>query len=139
MMKLSEATVKRQVRYYLDRKGYREADSRERHETGPDLTMRCRSNGRCVIIEAKGDTAAKSGMENKILAALGQTLTRFKQHPNYYFGLAVPSSWKPRLLGKLQYDVMRALNLVLYFVDESGAVEEVGKGKFRASKAAATR
>lgn len=80
---LTEAQVKRHTKYFLDAKGYKETDSRELHETGPDLVMRDRRNGRFVIIEAKGETGAKSEMETKILGALAQTVTRFKSHPNY--------------------------------------------------------
>jgi hypothetical protein len=130
---LTEAQVKRYTKSYLDKK-YKEVDSRERHEHGIDLKMRGRDNGRFVIIEAKGDSKAKSGMENKILSALGQTVARFKKHDNYSFGIAVPATWRRRLLGKVNKDAMRALHLVLFFVNENGKVIEVRSSSLTRAK-----
>lgn len=131
---LTEAQVKRHTKRHLDRQNYMEVDSRERHETGIDLKMRKRDNGRFLLVEAKGESAAKSGMENKILSALGQTVTRFKKHDNYSFGIALPASWKKRVLGKISKDAMRALHLVLFLVHEDGKVTEVRSGSLARAK-----
>ena len=133
---LTEAQVKRATKYYLDKKGYKEIDSRELHETGPDLKMRDRRNGRTITIEAKGVSDAKSGMENKIVTALGQSVARFHSHPNYFLGIAVPIEWKRRMLRKLNRDAMSALQIVLYFVREDGSVEEVSPRSYRRHAAA---
>jgi len=128
---ISEADVKRAVQRHLDGKGYKVVDSREKHETGADLIMRGRRNGRYIIIEAKGETGAKSEQENKIIHALGQIVTKFRKHPNYFFGLAFPCGWKQRIGKKINRDAMAALNLVIYLVRENGSVEEIGRGRYK--------
>lgn len=133
---LTEAQVKRFTKYYLDGKGYKEIDGRELHETGPDLVMGDRRNGRRITIEAKGDSSAKSGMENKILAALGQSVARFRGHPNHFLGIAVPRAWKQRLLGKIPRDAMRALQIIIYLVADDGTVEAVSPRSYHRSKVA---
>ena len=109
-----------------------EKDSKELHECGVDLIMVYRDGGRYIVIEAKGETGAKSEMENKIIHAIGQIVTKFRKHPNYYHGLAFPDHWKDRLAGKLNYDAVAALNIVVYLVKDNGAVCEIGKQKYRA-------
>jgi hypothetical protein len=133
---ITEAQIKRSVRSHLDAKGYKEVDSRELHERGPDLVFKDRRNGRRITIEAKGDSRAKSGMENKILTAMGQTLARFHSNPNYYMGIAVPFSWKKRMLGKLPQAAMRQLQVIVYLVKDNGQVEEISTRTYRKRAAA---
>jgi hypothetical protein len=125
--KITEPAIKRAVKKYLDSKGYMEVDSRELHEQGPDIVMRGRNNGRFITIEAKGQSQAKSEKETKILSAIGQTVTRFKKHPNYIYGLAFPYDWKSRVAKKISYDAMAALNMYIYLVKENGTVIEINR------------
>lgn len=129
---IKEPKVKRAVQRYLARKGYIYVDSREQHETGADLIMRGRHNGRYVTVEAKGETGAKSKQDNKIIHAIGQIVTKFRRHPNYFHGLAFPIGWKQRVGKKINRDAMVALNLVVYLVRDNGKVLEVNRQRYRA-------
>lgn len=123
-----EPAVKRAVEMYMDRRSYRKVDSRERHETGIDLTFKHRGGGRHLYVEAKGDSSAKSGMENKLIAGLGQIVAKFKRsHENHRFALAVPEHWRKRAQLKLSPAAMKAPNLEPIFVDGSGRVGRLGR------------
>jgi len=123
--KITEPFVKRAVKRYLDAKNYKEIDSRELNEVGPDIVMKRRDNGRYIIIEAKGESNAKSEMENKILNVIGQIVKRYTNRSNYYYGVALPVTWKKRLPKKIGYDALKALHLIIYLVDINGNVEEI--------------
>lgn len=122
---LTEPDVKLAVLKSLQEKGYKVKDLREMNKTGPDLHMVGRNNGRSIWVEAKGETGAKSEMENKIIRGIGQLVTKFRKHPNHYYALAVPYTWKKRVAAKVNRDAMRVLNLRIYLVKIDGTVIEV--------------
>ena len=122
---ITEEKVKRAIEKYMDSKGYKKVDSREKHETGCDLIFRHRAGGRFYFVEAKGESRAKSQMEAKLIRGLGQIVTKFRCHRNYFSGLAIPIAWKRRALGKIPRDAMKALNLVVFLVDEDDRVSTI--------------
>lgn len=122
---ITEEKVKRAVESFMDKKGFKKVDGREMHEHGPDLSFRNRGGGTFYHIEAKGETGAKNEMETKPIRGLGQLLKDYIRHKNHYCGLAVPASWERRVLKKVSRDAMKALNLVIFLVEESGRVREV--------------
>jgi len=122
---MRESEVKRAMRAYYDQKGFKEVDSREKHEHGWDLVFRHRGGGSYILVEAKGEGKAKAGMENNIIRGLGQIVTRFKQHRNYAHCLALPAGWKRRALKKVPKDALRVLNLRIALVGANRRVEEI--------------
>jgi hypothetical protein len=136
---MTEPVVKRAMRGYYDRKGFKEVDSRERHEPGWDLVFRHRGGGSYVFVEAKGEGKAKAGMENNIIHGLGQIVTRFKHHRNYAYCLALPAGWKRRALKKVPKDTLRVLNLRIALVDANRRVEEITLRNYDSHKAGQPR
>ena len=130
---IREESVKRAVKRYLD-KDYKEISSRELHETGIDLTFRHRKNGRFIFIEAKGERGTKADEKEKLVQGLGQLVTKFKLHDNYYFALAFPFAWGKRAFKKIGRDAMHALNMRLFLVREDGHVVEVNKKNYERMK-----
>ena len=95
---------------------------------GPDLKVRHRRmEGHYFVVEAKGEgkgEATDAKMESMI-PALGQLTLRFTSHRGRKYGLAFPSAWKRRVLGKLSQPVVSLLRLHLFFVGTDGNVEHL--------------
>lgn len=125
MKRIREEDVKRAVEKHMDAEGYKKVDSREKHEPGWDLVFRYRGGGRFYHVEAKGDSRAKSQMETKLIRGLGQIVAKFKRHKNRYYVLAIPVTWRSRALRKVPLDAMKALNLVVFLVDEKDHVIDI--------------
>jgi hypothetical protein len=103
---------------------------------GPDIHV-ADGAGHQFIIEAKGERGGlhrSSAMDTDIYIALGQLVTRFQggHRSGKNYGLAFPSSFRQRLLGKLTPQCVRLLSLHCFFVNSAGKVDHVGPRELRA-------
>lgn len=124
---LSEDQVKQAVAEHLRRQGFH-VDIRWGRERGIDLDARA-SNGRRIVIEAKGEVASDQQQGNYFLGALGELVQRMSD-PKATYGLALPGNRRYRgLVDRLPALAWQRLNLVVYLVhkqDGRPTVTELG-------------
>ena len=109
---------------------------RPTHGLGPDLKVQHRRmDGHYFIIEAKGegDGRARDAKMESILNAMGQLDTRFSGLNGRKYGLALPSAWKPRAIGKLTIAHVSERRLHLFLVDRRGRVEHLTPTQLKAA------
>ena len=143
---ITEDFVQRSLIKYLEQKGWSKSlQSAELWEQGVDIKVRNNQFARYWLIEAKGDPSTKvknpsGSMSSSFNSALGQVITRMHRNGargykyGYKFGIAFPLSFKKMILRKIPYDVMDKLNLYLFFVNNSGLVDEIDWKKMKEIK-----
>lgn len=143
---LKEQFVKRHVLKYLDKFGF--GDPKEKitdlREKGVDIKvkkLRPRPIGWYYLIECKGDPSLKvkspSGWRSSAInSALGQIISRM--HTNrkslyggYNYGVALPFSFKDKVLKKIPYYVCNRLRLSIFLVNQKGEVEKYDHRKLK--------
>jgi hypothetical protein len=129
-MSLTEDRVKNAVIVKLAKMGYEPRAIKSLTEQGVDIKARHRRYGRFFLVEAKGDppSSAKnagSGREVRLLMGLGQLMTRMQPQTGYYYGLALPVSYRATVLRRLHPLLLKHLQLHLFFVDEQLTVEHL--------------
>ncbi len=142
-MFLSEDIVQNQVINYLNQKGWsKNLKAKNLKEHGVDIKVRNNNFSRYWLIEVKGEASPnarypKSHREVNFNLALGQIITRMwtKGKRNYKYrykyGVAYPDSFKNIVLRRLPFDVCDKLNLHIFFVNQSGKVEEYNWKKLK--------
>jgi hypothetical protein len=134
---LTEPFVQKCVLKYLAENGWSTSlRAAELWEQGVDIKVRNDKFSRYWLIEAKGDPSLKvkqpsGSMSSCFNSAVGQIMTRMHRSGKrgykygYKYGVAFPASFRTMVLRKMPYDVMDKLNLYLFFVSKTGAVEMI--------------
>jgi len=140
---ITEEFVQASLIKYLKEKGWSTClKSAELWEHGVDIKVRNDKFARYWLIEAKGDPSLKvvshHGVKSSSFnSALGQIITRMNRDGKrvykygYKYGIAFPISFRNMALKKLPFDVMDKLNLYVFFVDNTGGVEEINWKKMK--------
>lgn len=135
MKLLSEKFVQQSIIEHLFRKGWsRNLRSRGLEDRGVDIKVRHNRYARYWLIECKGDASTKakrprSHREVCFMLALGQILTRMHSHGKrgykygYKYGVAFPEWFRDPVIRRLPYKVADRLNLYVFLVSGTGAVE----------------
>ena len=132
---IPELFVQKCVRRHLLKSGFGiDLAHTELHEHGVDIKVKHQNYGRYYLVEAKGDPTPQvkspEGWRSSAMnSALGQIITRMhtkRKHGKYgyNYGIAFPSSFKKRVLGKIPYYVCKALRLNIFLVSRNGKVDE---------------
>ena len=134
---ITESFVQENVIKHLEANGWSKSlKFAELWEQGVDIKVCNNRFARYWLIEAKGDPSIKvinpgGSQSSSFNSALGQIITRMHRNGKrgykygYKYGIAFPASFRRMVLRKLPFDVMDKLNLYLFFVDSTGAVEEI--------------
>ena len=129
-MRLTEDHVKNAVIAKLVSMHYPPRNIRSLAEHGVDITARHERYARYFLVEVKGEPSdgvknAKSGREVRFLQALGQLITRIQPERGYYYGLAFPSSYRDLVLRLLHPELLKRLQIHLFFVNDRRRVEHL--------------
>lgn len=136
MRRVDETEVVRRTQGHLaHHDGYTRVAPRPSRGQGPDLKVRHPKTGHYFIVEAKGEGAgeAKDAKMESMIAAFGQLTLRFTSHQGRRYGLAFPTSWRRRALGKVTEQVVALLRLHFFFVDDRGMVEHLTPTQVKAA------
>ncbi len=143
---ITEDFVQNSLVKYLEKEGWgKSLQSAELWEQGVDIKVRNNKFARYWLIEAKGDPSIKvknpaGSQSSSFNSAVGQIITRMHRNGirgykyGYKYGIAFPVSFKKMVLRKMPFDVMDKLNLYIFFVDNSGEVEEINWKKLKEIK-----
>jgi hypothetical protein len=134
----TEQEVRLAVGRWLYRNGYMRLERKDDYVHGADIRVRNQGYGRWFIIEVKGDPIhAKSGDSSRTAAfwvALGQIVTRMNPKSGYYYGIAFPISYRPKLKN-LPWQFCLHNRLHVFLVD-GNHVEHLDARTLRAMQAA---
>lgn len=137
MRKIEETeVVLRTLGHLAHHDNYSRLALRPTHGQGPDLKVQHRTlDGHYFIIEAKGEGhgRARDAKMESMLNAMGQLDTRFSGLNGRKYGLAFPSTWGVRALGKLTPAYVARLRLHLFLVDGRGRVEHFPPTQLKAA------
>lgn len=143
---ITEPFVQKSVVKYLEEKGWSKSlKSAELFEQGVDIKVRNNRFSRYWLIEAKGDPSEKvkspsGSMSSSFNSAVGQIITRMHRRGRraykygYKYGIALPYSFRKMAIRKMPFDVLDKLNLYMFFVTQSGQVEEISWRMLRKMK-----
>lgn len=79
------------------------------------------------IVEAKGETGSSRtdfGVES-VYDAVGRLTLRYSSHNGRRYGLAIPNSFRRRVLGKLSHGPVSLMHLHLFVLHQNGRVEHL--------------
>jgi hypothetical protein len=129
-MNLNEERVQNAVACFLPSIGYHPTKLRSVRERGVDIVAKHAQYGRYFHIEVKGEPGPNvkypnAGRETRFLAALGQIVTRIQPKNGYWYGVALPSSYRDIVKRRVAPEVMQRLRLKFFFVTPNGKVELV--------------
>jgi len=136
MTLLTEDFVQEKIIDHLKSEGWSTSlRAKNLKEHGVDIKVRNDKFSRYWLIECKGDASPKakyprSHREVNFNLALGQIITRMQTNGTrsykyrYKYGVGYPASFKEIVLRRLSFDVCDKLNLYVFFVQESGEVEQ---------------
>jgi len=137
---LTEDFVQNAVIKYLDNKGWSKClSSAKLWEHGVDIKVRNNNYGRYWLIEVKGDPSIKvkspaGSRSSSFNSAMGQIITRMHSNRSekyrdcyhgYKYGLAFSTYFRDMVIRKTPFNILRRLNLYIFFVDEKVNVEEI--------------
>lgn len=137
---LTENFVQNAVVKYLDNKGWSKyLNFAKLHEHGVDIKVKNNKVGRYWLIEVKGDPSVRvkssaGSRSSSFNSAMGQIITRMHSNRSekyrncyhgYKYGLAFSSYFRDMVIRKTPFNVLRRLNLYVFFVDKNGNVEEI--------------
>ena len=137
---LTEDFVQDAVVKYLANKGWSKClNSAELWEQGVDIKVRNNNYGRYWLVEVKGDPSAKvkspaGSRSSSFNSAMGQIITRMHSNRSekyrdcyhgYKYGIAFSTYFRDMVIRKTPFNVLRKLNLCIFFVDKNGDVEEI--------------
>lgn len=140
---ITEDFVQKSLVKYLEEKGWSKSlRSAELWEQGVDIKVCNNRFSRYWLIEAKGDPSIKvknpvGSMSSSFNSAVGQIITRMQRKGKrgykygYKYGIAFPVSFRKMVLKKMPYDVLDKLNLYIFFVSNTGKVEEIDWEKLK--------
>ena len=143
---LTEDFVQDAVIKYLDDKGWSKClNSAELWEQGVDIKVRNNNYGRYWLVEVKGDPSIKvkspaGSRSSSFNSAMGQIITRMHSNRSekyrdcyhgYKYGLAFSTYFRDMVIRKTPFNVLRRLNLYVFFVDKNGNAEEINWRKLK--------
>ena len=114
-------------------------------EQGVDIKVRNNNYGRYWLVEVKGDPSAKvkspaGSRSSSFNSAIGQIITRMHSkrsekyrecYHGYKYGLAFSTYFRDMVIRKIPFNILRRLNLYIFFVDKKGDVEEINWEKLK--------
>lgn len=129
---LDEKKVRRAVIAWLSRHGWNShLHEKETDEHGVDIRVRHHKYNRWFLVEAKGDPdPAKSKYpgsqrESYFLSILGQILTRMSPSSLYWYGIALPDTFRSLVVRRIPWEVCKKLRLKVFLVDPKEKVKEI--------------
>lgn len=143
---LTEDFVQNAVVEHLHSKGWSKSlNSAKLWEHGVDIKVRNNNYGRYWLVEVKGDPSAKvksptGSRSSSFNSAMGQIITRMHSNRSekyrdcyhgYKYGLAFSIYFCDMVIKKTPYNILRRLNLYIFFVDEKGNVKEINWQKLK--------
>lgn len=113
----TEGFVKESVIKWLSKNGWGHFVFDELHTHGVDLRAKKMNYDRYIFIEAKGQSASRSGSENSFVYSLGQIITRMKDggSTRNYYGLALPSEAAQIAVRRIPWQIAKKTLIVCFF------------------------
>jgi len=143
---LTEDFIQNIIIKYLASKGWSKClTSAKLWEHGVDIKVKNNNYGRYWLIEVKGDPSIKvrspaGSRSSSFNSAMGQIITRMHSNRSekywdcyngYKYGLAFSTYFRDMVTRKTPFNILRRLNLYIFFVDEKSNVEEINWQKLK--------
>jgi hypothetical protein len=138
---MKETSVQKRIIKYLAEKGFKPVKPKGLREHGVDIKMKHKDYGCYYLVECKGDPSKtvkfpEGSRSSSMNSAIGQIITRMhtkrkSRYGGYNYGIALPYSFKKRVLEKIPFYVCKQLKLSIFLVNTRGKVEEYNHKKLK--------